>query len=267
MVKSSELPGRRAKPDLSTDSAWEEWAKREPYYGVLTDPQFRLSKLTETSRLRFFESGRESAADLMRQIKRHILPEFSPKTILDFGCGIGRLLIPFASLAEKVVGVDVSRTMLEQAQKNCSEHNLANVELVLSDDELNSVTETFEFVHSALVFQHIPVDRGRLILQRLLTRIKPGGVGAVQVLYSKSIYESSFGVEPPLAKLKWYQRRKSEVKSTTLQMQMNPYNVNELLFLLQGQGVKNFHAKFTDHGGELGIFLYFQVPDFRPTLT
>jgi len=42
------------------------------------------------------------------------------------------------------------------------------------------------------------------------------------------------------------------------EMQMNPYNVNELLFLIQRSGVKQYYAEFTDHGGELGIVLYFQ---------
>jgi hypothetical protein len=43
------------------------------------------------------------------------------------------------------------------------------------------------------------------------------------------------------------------------EMQMNAYNVNELLFLIQNLGVSRFHVDFTDHGGELGIFLFFQM--------
>ena len=43
-------------------------------------------------------------------------------------------------------------------------------------------------------------------------------------------------------------------------MQMNPYNLSELGFLLQSAGIRRFHADFTDHGGELGVFLFFQKP-------
>jgi len=35
------------------------------------------------------------------------------------------------------------------------------------------------------------------------------------------------------------------------EIQMNPYNVNEILFLMQCRGVQQFHIEFSDHGGEL----------------
>jgi hypothetical protein len=41
---------------------------------------------------------------------------------------------------------------------------------------------------------------------------------------------------------------------------MNPYNINEILFLLQCRGVRQLHCDFTDHGGELGVFLFFKIP-------
>ena len=34
--------------------------------------------------------------------------------------------------------------------------------------------------------------------------------------------------------------------------------MNELLFLMQKAGVWRFHTEFTDHGGELGVFVFFQ---------
>ena len=43
------------------------------------------------------------------------------------------------------------------------------------------------------------------------------------------------------------------------EMQMNPYNMNEILFLMQCQGVQRTYVEFSDHGGELGMFLYFGV--------
>jgi len=41
---------------------------------------------------------------------------------------------------------------------------------------------------------------------------------------------------------------------------MNPYNINEILWLMQHRGVTRFYTEFTDHGGELGLFLFFQAP-------
>jgi hypothetical protein len=42
------------------------------------------------------------------------------------------------------------------------------------------------------------------------------------------------------------------------QMLMNPYNLSEIAFLMQSSGVNKFDAEFTDHGGELGVFLFFR---------
>jgi hypothetical protein len=42
-------------------------------------------------------------------------------------------------------------------------------------------------------------------------------------------------------------------------MQMNPYNMNEILFLLQCRGVQRTYVEFTDHGGELGVSLFFSL--------
>ena len=42
------------------------------------------------------------------------------------------------------------------------------------------------------------------------------------------------------------------------EMQMNAYHMNEVLFLIQRAGVRRFHAELTDHGGELGVIIFFQ---------
>jgi SAM-dependent methyltransferase len=44
------------------------------------------------------------------------------------------------------------------------------------------------------------------------------------------------------------------------QMAMNPYHLGEIAFALQSAGIPAFHAEFTDHGGELGVFLFFRKP-------
>jgi hypothetical protein len=36
--------------------------------------------------------------------------------------------------------------------------------------------------------------------------------------------------------------------------------MNEILFIIQSQGVKRFHADLSNHGGELGFFLLLLKP-------
>jgi SAM-dependent methyltransferase len=242
---------------LDTDAAWEQWGSRDPYFGVLTNPKFRRPEMTDEVKQEFFESGRLHVDYLLHVIRNRVDPDFKPRTILDFGCGVGRTLVSFAQVAEDVVGLDVSSSMLGEAERNCRDRGLSNVRLVQSDDFLSSITEPFNMIHSCIVFQHIPVERGRVIFSRLLNRLAPHGIGAFQFLYSKTQYAETFGIAPAMNS-RSTKRRRAPV-GVDAEMQMNPYNLNEILFLVQSAGVQRIYADFTDHGGELGLFLFFQV--------
>jgi len=216
--------------------------------------------MTDQDRQEFFDSGRWHLDHVLRVIRRHLDSNFTPLTILDFGCGVGRLLIPFAEVAQEVIGLDVSPSMLEEAKRVCDERKLSNVRFIRSDDSLSGLSGTFDLIHSYIVFQHIPFDRGREIFSKLLQRLRPGGIGAIHFLYSKSHYSDTHGLRP-LAAADKFQRAKSTLPlpGTDPEMQMNPYGMTEILFLMQRRGVTRFYAEFSDHGGELGIFIYFQV--------
>jgi ubiquinone/menaquinone biosynthesis C-methylase UbiE len=246
------------RTDMSTDIAWEEWGRRDPYFGVITDPKFRRSGLDELAKQQFFESGESHVHGLLTTIRKHVDPNFTPRNVLDFGCGVGRLLAPFAKIADEVVGLDVSQSMLEEARRNCDEHQLRNVRLLVSDDNLSSLTGEFDLIHSCIVFQHIPVERGRAIFSKLLRHLRRGGVGAVQLTYSKTRFASTYGSAPPELTLPGVMPL-SIPEDADPEIQMNPYNFNEILFLMQCQGAQRFHAEFSNHGGELGVFLFFSV--------
>jgi 2-polyprenyl-3-methyl-5-hydroxy-6-metoxy-1,4-benzoquinol methylase len=244
--------------DMSTDIAWEEWGRRDPYFGVITDPKFRSDAINESARQEFFASGDSHVRGLLSTIRKCIDPAFAPRTVLDFGCGVGRLLIPFAKIAADVVGLDVSPSMLQEARRNCDEQRLNNVRLFRSDDALSTLTGSFDLIHSCIVFQHIPVERGRTLFSKLVQHLSAGGVGAIQLTYSKTHYASTYGLAPPEPPYVNAPDPRAAADADPL-MQMNPYNLNEILFLMQRRGILQFHAQYTDHGGELGIFLVFQV--------
>jgi SAM-dependent methyltransferase len=246
--------------DMSTDSAWEEWGRRDPYYGVITHPKFRRAAMTEEAKREFFGASQNHAEHALAVIRKHMHREFAPRRILDFGCGVGRLLVAFSNMAEEVIGVDVSPAMLEEAERNCAERHLTNVRLLLSDDSLSSINGTFDLIHSFIVFQHIPIARGRLILSNLLRRLRPGGVAAIHLTYAKTCFSDSYGVAPP-------QPPSAEIAGVPVAasadppIQMNSYNMSEILFLMQRDGFHGCHLEFVDHGGELGVFMYISAPD------
>jgi predicted O-methyltransferase YrrM len=153
--------------------------------------------------------------------------------------------------------------MLEEASRNAGSMCVDNVSWVVSDDTLSRVDGVFDLVHSCIVFQHIDVNRGRTLFARLVDLLAPGGVAAIQITYAKARHADSFG-QPPIAMPK--ADRGGVLRAFTRrlggdpEMQMNAYPLGELAFMLQKRGVRSFHAEFTDHGGELGVFLFFARP-------
>jgi SAM-dependent methyltransferase len=260
------------RPDagLSTDEAWEAWGQRDPYYGVLTDPRYRRGALTDEARAEFFASGRKHMEHVLRMIRSHADPDFNPRSVLDFGCGVGRLLVPFASIADDVVGIDVSPSMLAEARRNCDALGASAVKLVSTDDELDGLGGRFDLVHSYIVFQHIPTERGMAILPRLLRHLAPAGAGALHFSYGHSFYADTYGLAPPTPApnlLRRVQRvvvpPKPEPPKPDPDMRMFSYSLTELHFTLQAAGMREIHTEFTDHTGELGVFLFFQAPPAR----
>jgi len=239
-----------------TDREWEKWGARDPYFGVITSEEYRRDRLTDESKRKFFESGRLHAQHVLDTCRQKISPDFAPGRVLDFGCGVGRVSLAFAEVAQSVIGVDVSPAMLQEAEKNRTRHRLPNVLFVKSDDELANVTGTFDLIHSFIVFQHLEVVRGRRIFARLIQRMSPGGIFAAHLTYGKAQYAESLGIPP--ARMMTVPPPSADGAEPV--MLMNPYNVNELLFTMQTAGVQRFYTELTDHGGELGVFLYFQKP-------
>ena len=148
---------------------WNELARREPYYAVLTDPRFLRANLDDAARREFFATGARDVEQLFATIGR----SFAPRIALDFGCGVGRLTIPLAGRVARVVGCDVSPEMLAEARVNAP----ANARFVTKLDEVEG--EQFDLILSLIVFQHIPVREGIEILQRLMRMLAPGGVAAI----------------------------------------------------------------------------------------
>jgi len=277
---------------MSTDVEWEKWGQQDPYYGVITWDKFRADKLDDAALADFFDSGERHVGNVLASCRRYIDPQFAPTRVLDFGCGVGRLVVPFAAVAAEVVGVDVSPSMLAEARRNCDQRGLANVALELSDDSLSRVQGDFDLVHSVIVLQHIEPVRGRLIFKRLVELIRPGGIGALHLTYGKAFFPDTFGQPPappppapPVAPpapapaprlLRRLLGRAPAVAPPVApapapiveppapggdpQMLMNSYNLSEIAFLLQGAGIAKFDAEFSDHGGELGVFLFFHRP-------
>ena len=76
------------------------------------------------------------------------------------GCGVGRVTQGLALHFDNVVGVDVAPGMLAEARRNAQIDGLTNVDYHSSLDPERFAPRSYDFVHSYIVLQHIPVEIG-----------------------------------------------------------------------------------------------------------
>jgi SAM-dependent methyltransferase len=258
---------------MPTDAAgqfWQSLGDENPYWGVLTADTFRADNLTDSAVEAFYAGGEEHVSFVLDTVRTHIDPEFAPDSAIDFGCGVGRLVVPLARRCGAVVGIDVADGMLRRARARCDRLGLSNVRLLTDVDHLPEA-EGFDLVHSYIVFQHIPCAKGEAIAEQLLGRLADGGVGVLHFTYFKEprsrrprlrrflerwrLYRLARGVRG-LARgaAEWVTGRTWDEP----EMQMNSYNLNAILLTLQRAGVRRLHLEYTDHGGCYGVMLFFQ---------
>jgi ubiquinone/menaquinone biosynthesis C-methylase UbiE len=113
-------------------------------------------------------------------------------TVVDVGCGVGRLTRVIAGRAARVYAIDVSAQMLAQAR----DHNaqLDNVEWVHGDGTtLRPIPDAVaNAVISHVVFQHVPDPRITYGYVAEMGRVlRPGGWAALQVSNDPSIHRAT----------------------------------------------------------------------------
>jgi ubiquinone/menaquinone biosynthesis C-methylase UbiE len=106
----------------------------------------------------FFKSGDEVVSQIQTEFFRPMGFDPSGKSMLDIGCGIGRMTIAFSKMFREVHGTDVSPVMLEQAASNAA--SCTNIHLTLGNGaDLAQYEDAFcDFCFSHLVFMHIPQE-------------------------------------------------------------------------------------------------------------
>jgi SAM-dependent methyltransferase len=121
---------------------------------------------------RFAASGEATARDLLARLPATGLAGWS---VLEIGCGIGRVLRPLAPVFGRLCGVDVSTEMIAQSRQWLA--GLQNVETrVNSGIDLEGFDDAeFDLVYSYVAFQHMPRPVFDAYLRESNRVLRPGG--------------------------------------------------------------------------------------------
>lgn len=96
-----------------------------------------------------------SGPDLVHMVKAARLD--GHELVLDAGCGPGHTALRFAQFAQRVIGIDLANSMLEQARRLAAERGLSNVEFRQGDVEaLPFDANTFDVVTTRYSAHHWP---------------------------------------------------------------------------------------------------------------
>jgi SAM-dependent methyltransferase len=242
-----------------TNKDWSKIAEDNPYWGVLSEEAFRGTRLSPKDKERFYASGRVYIENLLGFVKKHIADDFKIRRGLDFGCGVGRLLIPIALNAEEAVGIDVAQKMVEITTKNLEDAGISNATAVLGDDSLSSVKGRFNFVNSFIVLQHIPPERGTRLISHLLGILEVGGIFSLQMTYAK---ERKFFPHEK-SKAQYYRRSGNHIQDMIQTKEEHPigtitmfeYDLNEIILLATRISGEPILLLPTNHDGHIGLHL------------
>jgi len=97
--------------------------------------------------------------------------------VLDVGCGVGRWSRMLAARGVQVTGIDLSPTMITQAQKRARQQGLAGrCRFLVQDSAALDAGETFDWILGVTVLQHIlDPEALRAAVKRMAEHLKPGG--------------------------------------------------------------------------------------------
>lgn len=165
---------------------WNEWGKKDPLWGVLT---WSNKKNNQWEPSEFFKTGELEIESVFEYLKLKKIDVKSSKA-LDFGCGVGRLTQALANEFDQVIGVDIAPSMIDKA-KYYNKVGERCIYLVNDTDNLELFEDnTFDFVYSNIVLQHMEPRYSKKYLQEFIRVLKRGGVAIFQIPSEKKQTES-----------------------------------------------------------------------------
>lgn len=158
------------KAARSMQQDWDERARKDPFFYI-------ASWRKDWNEEAFFESGEQDYDRLVTGAlaRRGFLPD--GKSMIELGCGAGRMTRAFARKFGSVTACDLSSEMLSRAQALCRTEK--NITWLQSNgtDLLSIASSSADFVFSYLVLQHMPKEEiVHSYIREMLRVLREGGL-------------------------------------------------------------------------------------------
>jgi ubiquinone/menaquinone biosynthesis C-methylase UbiE len=156
---------------------YEEYGKEDPLYAVLSRKDAMGNRWDVDE---FFVSGRQEIADAMKHLAKLGI-EVNRGRAMDFGCGVGRLTQALCEEFDGAVGIDISYSMIESANKHNRFGDRCEYFVNTTDDLAQLQDASFDFVYSNISLQHSPPEASSKYIAEFFRILRPGGVALFQI--------------------------------------------------------------------------------------
>lgn len=153
---------------------WNLFARSNPMWSNLTGDSAWDSEA-------FFATGETEISETLERAEQLGVTPARQARALDFGCGVGRLTQALGRRFDRADGVDIAKAMLDEARRHDRSGGRCQYHLDTSGHLGQFGNESFDFVCSLLVLQHMePGDAVRYIAE-MARVLAPGGLLAFNV--------------------------------------------------------------------------------------
>jgi 2-polyprenyl-3-methyl-5-hydroxy-6-metoxy-1,4-benzoquinol methylase len=230
---------------------WGRLGETEPYWSVLTAPEFKVDVMDAERVDSFYETGRSSSGLIDIFADRSGVP-ITQGTCLELGCGVGRVTAHLAQRFTRVVAVDISPGNLALCERRMKQLALHNVKTVLlkSPDQIAQLPP-FDFFYSIIVLQHNPPPIQKIMLEAILARLSSGGQCLFQ---TPDTFHGGYSFSA-----------NAHLSSEQLTLDMHCLPKVVVLKLLRDHGMNVLDVQPDPWTGSFGSYTYFAVrPSFPP---
>ena len=173
---------------------WDRHARRDPLWAILSDADKKDGKWDVS---RFFDAGVNEIESLWYELDSQGIV-LGHGAALDFGCGVGRLTQALVPHFDRVTGVDISAHMQELATRVNRFPQVVSYVCNVAPDLEVFPDNTFDFIVSTIVLQHIRPDIALSYVREFCRVLKPRGLSVFQLPSHRRRHASRAPIAAPM---------------------------------------------------------------------
>lgn len=159
-------------------NSWEDKAKENPLFAVMTTSNYRGSdtrSFSDEELAVFFDKGRRVYAKIIKPRLKNARTGAEKPFLVEYGCGMGRILKAVVEDGLRAGGVDISPTMIEHCKRLVPE--AVDVHALDANNTSPLPDACADAVFSFAVMKHIhTLELYDAALKEMTRILKPGGV-------------------------------------------------------------------------------------------